>query len=515
VTVRELDAGQPQRRRAAAWGIFFGYGGAVLAVARNILLVPFYLHFITLAEYGAWLATGAAVIQLLVSDFGLAGVLMQRSATLHGAGDSARLGALMASGMVAGLGLAGGLLLIGGATIPLLPPMGGLASAEGTVVMRCLYLAVFAGALGIMAAIAQGLVRSLQHGAAAGAIALTADVANICVSAVLLCANAGLYALVWGMVVRSLIVAGASTAHLLWVCGRQLAFTPNWHDTRLLFADAGTSVVSTLAMKSQTQANTLLVGIVLGPTNAAVYGLTVRAHETVLMFLGQMNAAFAPGMAHLWGSGNFARFRIVLRHILSGSALLAGLAMVGVACVNEGFVRLWLHRAVFGGQSTSILMAVATWISLVGYVAYDALYALGKFKDIARTYVLAAVLHVALLACLLRFGIWVVPLVALFTSSLWSCVFWRRVAVETQLPRADRGIMLADLLIIGCCGVIVTSACLSLYPTTASWEGLILRAACCALAMLAATLLVSGRIRTIVQGEISMTVRSILARHGT
>ncbi|MFX6330865.1 hypothetical protein ABTF76_21670, partial [Acinetobacter baumannii] len=77
----------PNRRRAATWGVLFGSGGAFLAIARNILLVPLYLKFVSLAEYGAWLATGATLIQLLVSDFGLAGVLMQRSAALHGAGE--------------------------------------------------------------------------------------------------------------------------------------------------------------------------------------------------------------------------------------------------------------------------------------------------------------------------------------------------------------------------------------------------------------------------------------------
>jgi O-antigen/teichoic acid export membrane protein len=504
----------PNRRRAAAWGIFFSYGGAILTVARNIVLVPFYLHFVSLAEYGAWLATGATILQLLVSDFGLAGVLMQRSAALHGAGESTRLGVLMGSGMVAGLLLATVSLAIGAAVIPLLPQMSGLAPAESTTVTHCLYLAVFAGALGIIAAIAQGLVRSLQRGAAAGAIALAAEVLNIALSAILLFSGAGLYALVWGMIARSLLVATASTLCLLWVCGRELTFAATRSEVRSLFADTGTSLIAALAMKSLTQLNTLLVGVVLGPTSAAAYGLTVRAHETLSVFLGQMNAAFAPGMAHLWGSGNTARFRVLLSHLVSGSALLAGLGAIAVICANASFVNLWVHRGVFGGQTTSILMGLAVWISQIGYVGYDALYALGKFKVIARTFVAAAVLHVTLLACLLRLGIEVVPLVTLLTSSVWGAVFWRRVGMEAQLSRADRNVTLADLVTIACCGTLVAGICLSLYAAPDSWDGLIIRAACCVLAMFATVLLVNGRIRGIVQGEIRMTVRSMLARHG-
>ena len=41
--------------------MFFGYASMMISLARNILLVPIYLHAIPLAEYGAWLATGGAL----------------------------------------------------------------------------------------------------------------------------------------------------------------------------------------------------------------------------------------------------------------------------------------------------------------------------------------------------------------------------------------------------------------------------------------------------------------------
>ena len=504
----------PSRRRAVAWGILFGYGGALLTVARNILLVPLYLQFVTIAAYGAWLATGATIIQLLVSDFGLAGVLMQRSATLHGAGDRSRLGEVMGSGMVAALILAVGLMVVGVTVIPFVPDMSGLAPRETIAVRQCLYLAVIAAGIGIAAAVAQGLLRSLQRSAAAGAIVLVSEITNIIVSTTLLFTGVGLYALVWGMLARSLLLAGASTICLLRPRDGKLAFASSRHEVRALFADTGVSFVTAFSMKSMAQANTLLVGIMLGPVSAAAYGLTVRAHETLAMFLGQMNAAFAPGMAHLWGSGNALRFRTLLLNIASGSGLLAALGIVGVICVNESFVKLWLHRDVFGGQPTSILMGLAIWISQLGYVAYDALYALGKFGYIAKTYLISASLQVVLLTCLLPLGIWAVPLVMILTAFFWGGLFWSRVRVETQLSYVDLKGICTDLLIIGCCGVAIAGAYLALYTTTDSWDGLVIRGACCALAMLGAILIVSGRIRGIVHSELRLTLRSFRARHG-
>jgi O-antigen/teichoic acid export membrane protein len=504
----------PDRRRAAAWGIVFGYGGTALAIARNILLVPLYLRYVSIVEYGAWLATGAAIVQLLVSDFGLAGVLMQRSAALHGAGHSTRLGGIIGSGLLAGLGLAVALLVLGMLIVPFLPAMEGLTPAQVDRTRQCLQLALVAGALGIVAAISQGLIRSLQHGATAGAIGFAADLANILLLVVLLFGGAGIYALVWGVFARSLIIAAVSTVWLLATCRNRVPLAFSLDETRGLFKDAGTSLVSTLAMKAQTQSNTLLVGIMLGPTSAAVYGLTVRAHETVLMFLGHMNAAFAPAMAHLWGSGNVARFRVLVRHIALGSALLAAIGMACVAAVNESFLRLWIPHAAFGGSATSVLMAVAIWTSLVGYIAYDALYALAKFRLIAGTYVLTAMLHVVLLVALLRFGLWVAPLVTLATAASWGFVFWRKVVEQTGFERDGIRTLATDLLTIPACAVLVAGGMVALYPRVDSWPGLLAVAICCALVLATMVLLVSSRIRGIVHGEISMTLRSLAPRHG-
>lgn len=47
------------RRRNAVLAVLFGYASLSISLARNILFVPLYLHSIPLAEYGAWLATGA------------------------------------------------------------------------------------------------------------------------------------------------------------------------------------------------------------------------------------------------------------------------------------------------------------------------------------------------------------------------------------------------------------------------------------------------------------------------
>ncbi len=503
----------PGRRHAAAWGGVFAYGTATLAVVRNLLLVPLYLRFIPLAEYGAWLATGATLVQIVITDYGLSGVLMQRASTLHGARRSADLGPLIGVGLVAAGALALALSLLSVAIFPFLPARSGLSPGAATQVADCFLLAVLANAIGIIGGTAQGFVRSIQLSVLAGSAALFGDIANIALTIGLLFGGFSLYALADGLVIRSVTVAAVLIGYLVARYRRDLTagFARQWREVRGLFVDSWHSFVLSLAMKLQTQGNVFFVGALLGSESAAIYALTVRAHDTVLMLLSLMNTAFAPSMAHLLGSGNVARFRALLTRMIPVLVLCTALGMVVTVSMNRAFVHLWVGNRAFAGQGVSIVAAVALVTAIVGYSGYDALYALGQFRYIARTYVCTAIVHVLLLVGLLRFGLWTAPLVSVISSLLWGGAFLRRTIAATQMSGEEVRSVAVDLLLIVACAVGVAVG-FSLLPQPRTWLALTITAAACAAAFLAGVLIIGARVRLIIQEEVSATMRSMFRR---
>jgi O-antigen/teichoic acid export membrane protein len=317
------------------------------------------------------------------------------------------------------------------------------------------------------------------------------------------------------LLVRSGVAVAGQTIYLLRRSGIRLqrAHTPKLPVIRELFADGWLSFISSLAMKTPTQANTLVIGYTLGPASAATYGLTVRAHEAALLFLGQMNGAFAASMAHLWGSGNTERFRVLVTRIALIGALVTSVAMVVIVVTNAGFVALWLHNRGFAGQRTSILMAVAIWLSTAGYVAYDSLYAMGRFRIVARTFVCAAVVHVVTLLSLLHFGVWAAPLATLISTLIWGGAFWIQLRRAIQLPLGELRLIRKDFQTTGGCAAGVAILFLLLVPMPATWLGLTALAAASAATAVVVILLVRPRIRSIMQVEAILTKRALLARH--
>src|SRR5262249_47721150 len=161
-------------------------------------LVPVYLHFIPLAEYGAWLATGGALAQLLVADFGLSGVLTQRIASQAGAG-AAGLRSLAGAGVANALGLALALGALGSLVAIWLPATQGLEAVQRARVMDCYFIAVAANSLGVLSMAAIAVLRGAQKPAVAGSVLLAADVASVAVTVGFLLAGLGLYAIAYGL----------------------------------------------------------------------------------------------------------------------------------------------------------------------------------------------------------------------------------------------------------------------------------------------------------------------------
>jgi O-antigen/teichoic acid export membrane protein len=506
----DLDLRVSERRRSAFWGILFGYSAVGMALMRNILFVPIYLHNIALPEYGAWLATGGALALLLINDFGLTGVVTQKVSAATGAGDLPLFASLSGSALcISGL-LALILTAISFVCLPLLnSSFDSLPLQERHTVINCFVIAVAANALGIIGATASSIIRSLQRSILSGSITLAADTANIIATLIGIYSGAGLYAIAGAMLARSLLLAGAGlwVLRFLFKYRLKIQFEMRWQAARTLFADSSRFFITSIAMKMQSQANVFFVGMILGATSAAIYSLTVRAHETVLMLLGQINSALVPSVTHLLASGNHSRFRVVVQRILLAIATATALAMAITVTLNASFLKLWVGGQLFGGQILSVITGVGLFVAALGYVAYDALLAQGKFQLVSRAFALTSVLHVTLLVLLLRMGMWAAPIATLVTSAVWGLVFWRNLVASIELTRIELRGLLGQLTLVVLVTVGVAIAFGTLFPSAHSWLSLIIEAVVCTITLVAGYLVCSSTLRTLAREEIGMTMR--------
>jgi O-antigen/teichoic acid export membrane protein len=498
-----------ERRRSAFLSMFFSWVGLIISLARNILLVPIYLRMIPLSEYGAWLATGGALALMLVNDYGLSGVVTQKISASYGGGDLAALGRLAGSAVAIGTVLAIGLAAVSGALVPFLPGLATLSASESHTVVMCFVLAIAANSFGVIGATAVSVIRSLQEVTLVGTITLVAELANVVLILAGLFAGYGLYALAAGLLVRSLIIAGGGLAGVWYLCARRFSTAIKIEPVavRDYLGEASRFFLSSIAIRLQAQANVFFVGSILGPASAAMYSLTVRAHDTVMSVIVLINGSLVPSVTHLLGSGNIVRFRVVVLRLLTFLSALTALAMTVTVILNPAFLTLWVGKSAFAGQSVSILMAAAVFITSIVSIAYDALLAQGKFRLVTRFFVVTSILQVALLALLLRWGVWIAPLVTIVIICIWGTAFWLNVAADIRVSASEVRALVGELTRV--VGVSVAGALVfgRFYPNANTWVSLVIEGSICAMCLTAAYLAASPTLRRVTYEEIGTTFR--------
>jgi O-antigen/teichoic acid export membrane protein len=473
---------EPSRRHATRRSLILSLVTLTIAMTRNIVLVPVYLDYISIELYGAWLATGASLAGLIVSDFGLAGVIGQRTAKACGARDMAEVGRAIGTGLFASGVVSVAMTVLAVAVAPMLSMILHLEGSDASLVTQCFTIVALACGGAVIGLSCGTVLRSLQRPTAPGLAEVTAELTALFVTFLLLLRGWGLMALPLGLAARSTCLLVVNCSALAWVCRRRLGIGVRIQfsiaKTRWLWRDSWYQFIASMAMRLQISAQPLMVGAVLGGSAAAVFGITHCAVANANLLVGRLGGAFLPSFTHLFGEGSIERCREVLRQFLSANALLASVLMGGILAFNQEFVSLWVGSGLYGGDLlTALLILCAVSDAFMG-ASYSAVTAGGGFRLIARVMVISASTQVAITLGLLTFGLWGAAAGALVASllRLWLLGRYARTTLfSSDSSTARRGHAVRETLRLVapgmCLGIVVA---LSDVAAIESWQDFVM-----------------------------------------
>ena len=499
----EVDFSPRSRRASTLWSLFFSYANSVLVLVRNLALVPLYLHYIETAEYGAWLATGGVLGYLMVVDFGLMGVLSQQAAVAYGAKDSARLQGLLGTGLTIAAALCGLVMVLGVVVSPFVPMMFHLKGEMAGRLTLCFLIVALANGLSLLGFAASGVLQSLQRSFVPGLLNVVAEVCSLSVTVVLLFQGWGLYAIAWGLAVRSTVAVLGNFSRFLWVFRVQMGLRLKWvaADAKSLFRLCTYQFATRAAGQLLYGTDPFLVGVIVGPVAAAMYTLSIRAADTVRLFAGQFSGSLMPGMAHLHGEGDLKQLKSITVMALMVQTMLVAVGMGCVLAFNHDFVGLWIGSSNYAGEAVTVLISLAGIGALIGGVAYNIVYAMGGLPSLTRVTWLEVLVKMPLLIVL----VYVVGLWGAATASLVSTTCVANVFIFTLLLRnlkfqrpemRDLACTLGRILLPP---ILLAVAARILLPPTRSWRVFAIEAISYGVVALASMALAERRLFSIVR----------------
>ena len=407
-------------RRSAARSTLIGSSLAVLiALAQAFFLIPICLDQFGSRLYGAWLGATELLIWIQLLDLGIPNLMMQRIGAACGRGDAGEGGRWFVSGFTVMLGLALLLALLGLGGSAFVAEWADVQREQAAVFEDCFRLGVLASALLLLNNTFVGLSRGVQRTGLVNGTMVGGAAAGFAVALGLLLAGAGLWALAWGLVARALVSLAGGLVFLLGLNRTTLRVPPR--PSRLVLREITRLVPSmtggSVGYLAVAYSDIALVTTLLGPSAAAVYGLTRRAADAARSLLDTIAYAVYGGFAHLLGSGERERAPAVLKEILLARWACACLAAACYLAVNRGFVTLLFGAEHWGGFWLTVAFGVQLVVSGQSFLVNYLYRAAGAVREGSILLTVEAVLRiVASIVALMFFGMLGAPVAGVLVT---------------------------------------------------------------------------------------------------
>jgi O-antigen/teichoic acid export membrane protein len=257
-----------------------------------------------------------------------------------------------------------------------------------------------------------------------------------------------------------------------------------------------------------------LVSAVMGPSTAAIYGITERTFRLVQGFINPIVGSAFSGLAHLMGERGPSALLAPLRELRGLYTLVVSVTIPCILVINRDFITLWVGADKFGGTLLSAALALSsvlvTQVLFLGLVSS----ATGQVRSTAYLTGLEAVIRVPLIVLGLHFY----GPAGMALSTSFGCALLAFLAYPAVIGKG-LGLIRRKARVVGNDGLLGILACLPLsgmaaryLPVAAHWLTLVVKGGATALALLSVTVLLNEAARSQLRA-VAVKVSSRLRRH--
>ena len=401
----------PGRKRATILLALGGYANTAITIVQGILLVPLYLHFIGSSTYGYWLASGGMLGMLLMMNFGIGTLLIQRVAHAYGQKDFAMVGAYFVNGMFV---YSCTCLLYGiiGWSISLwLPDILSLTDNDAELLRHCFQIAVLATTIGIfnecLRSFSQAMLRPVipMLGLAIGRIL------GIVVTIWMLFDDFGLWSIPVGLLVAEGVILILNIMYVLSlfrIIPTRVELESGLIKEYLKSSPALLMAKSGNALSQESEP--LLITMYINAEATTAYMIARKAADMVFLLASVLNGSILSSVSHLAGEADAKKMNKIVANLLFVSFAISLIGFSAYAAANNTFLSLWVGEDYVFDQFLIIVIGIGFCARAVRGMAWQILYSIGDFTYTSLVVLGEGICKISLALILLGFlGVAAVP----------------------------------------------------------------------------------------------------------
>jgi O-antigen/teichoic acid export membrane protein len=468
--------------RRNALGVYAVYGASIVS---GLVVTPIVLHELGTETFGIWSFIVSITIYLAVLDLGVGPSVVRFTAEARGrrAPQETNEVASVALALYAGIGV---VTLVAGAALSWLVPE--LIETPNDLVWDA-RLATFLLTISLAARFPLGLFYNLLGGHQRFDVQNLGNFVGTVLYAVLV---AILIPRGGGLILLAALTFAVTILRLglplIWLRSEfpELRLSPSfvtWERVRGLASVSWSNFLVHVASKVVFSTDVVVVGIVLGPKEAAIYAIASRLFQLAFGLASVVTGLLYPAFAEYGGAGDIERQRRLLLSGLRGGSAAALVLALPLLLIPSHLITAWLGDGYGDSAPVLALLAVVVLVHQPVWLLTQYLIARGRQQEIARLLVAGSAANVVLSIVLAStVGTWGVALATLVTEvAVLAIAVPLAVAPESGLGagaiarallRPAVPALAVAVLVFGLARGADTDSWLELVPVGAAWASL-------------------------------------------
>jgi O-antigen/teichoic acid export membrane protein len=407
---------------------------AKICAASNLFIsVPFVLHSLGPAQFGAWATLVSLITFAGFLDFGFGNGAMNLVAAAYGRNSSAEIATILDESRRVLMGIAGWLAAIALIALPVVPwqRMLGMPESMSSISRAAVAAVLFSVIIAVPLNLANRIQLGLGRGDRAFRWQATGQLAALVVVITLAKAGASLAALTAAAVATPLLASIANT-YSLWrdPSIRATSSTSLAERTEIrhrVRRDGMLFFVLQLASSLAFSADLPLISALRGPSDAGTYAIVQRLFSVIPLGLSLIWAPLWPIYRQALAANHHGWVKRTLRYSIALAIMFSTVLAAILAFGFDSIIGLWIHRplaisgALLGGFALWCVIesagtAMATFLNAASVMRYQAIIATA----------FAVICLCAKTWAIKEFGMVSIPWVTIATYSLVSVLplFW-------------------------------------------------------------------------------------------
>jgi len=430
----KVNSSEINKTKASLINIFFNYGTTLVLIINSIFLVPFYLNYMSLSDYGAWLTAIAAINIVMLIDPGISSVSSQRmSKSFSEDSDKDFQGFFLSSFMLAMLfsifTLFIGFMLASYA-LDLLDYEDQNRIVELNKAIKIYIVAIsLVPIYSILSSFLQALLQTFKD----NSINFISIVTSPFVIVIGLMNDLGIVSLALGIFVPNLIriILYIPVVLLLWqryVEERVINFSNS--RALLLFKDIKFLYLRKFSSITSENIETAVAGIFFSTEIAAFISIIKRLFVAIQMFSTGIAVSTYTSLSHAFSVNNQSSLRNAIDKTIYSFQLvhLFGTSLI-LASVGP-LIFIWLKEDLFFDYSFILMMALNVFLLAKLNLFNTILYTSGDYKSVAYISIVESLLRISLTYVLIiSLDIYGLPMAGIL-SSIIALIFIVRLIQE-------------------------------------------------------------------------------------